>query len=78
MCGFTLARGHTRSGDPRGIPGIRWSQRCRWDRAILAFAEAYSAQNLEDYHRFEQAIADGRLECATIESTWQPNQGRPE
>jgi hypothetical protein len=31
----------------------------------VGFAEAYAAQNLEDYDRFRQAITDGRLECAT-------------
>ena len=29
-----------------------------------AFAEAYAAQNLEDFRQFRQAISDGRLECA--------------
>jgi hypothetical protein len=63
---MTLARGHARSGDAVAIRSYA-GKSDTLDRAIVAFAESYAAQNLEDYGRFERAIADGRLECAERE-----------
>ena len=63
LCGMTLARGHARSGDAVAIRSYA-GKSATLDRAIVAFAESYAAQNLEDYTRFRQAIAEGRLECA--------------
>ena len=68
LCGMTLARGHARTGESVSIAAYA-GKGTRLDRSIVAFAESYAAQNAEDYDRFRQAIADGRLECATIEST---------
>jgi uncharacterized protein (DUF2252 family) len=64
LCGMTLARGHARSGDSVAIAAYA-GKGSTLDTAIVGFAEAYAAQNLEDYDRFRQAITDGRLECAT-------------
>lgn len=66
LCGMTLARGHARSGDPVAIRSYA-GKGPALDSSIVAFAESYAAQNLADFHRFEQAIADGRLECAERE-----------
>jgi len=66
LCGMTLARGHARSGDAEAIRAYM-GKGDTLDRSIASFAEAYAAQNLEDYERFGQAIADGRLECSTPE-----------
>jgi uncharacterized protein (DUF2252 family) len=66
LCGMTLARGHARSGDAVAIRAYA-GKGSTLDGAIVSFAEAYAAQNLEDFHRFEAAIADGRLECAEKE-----------
>ena len=63
LCGMTLARGHARSGDAVAIRSYA-GKSATLDASIVAFAESYAAQNLEDFQRFEQAIADGRLECA--------------
>lgn len=64
LCGHTLARGHARSGDPAAIHGYAGKG---LDDDITEFAEAYSAQNLEDYERFRTAIDDGHLETARLE-----------
>ncbi len=63
LCGRTLARGHARSGDPLAISSYM-GKSGTFDRSIAAFAEAYAAQNLEDFARFEAAIGSGRLEAA--------------
>lgn len=63
LCAMTLARGHARSGDPVAIAAY-CGKGTALDTAIAAFAEAYADQNDEDYARFRQAIADGRLPAA--------------
>lgn len=63
LCGYTLARGHARSGDAVAIQAYA-GKSDTFDRAVVAFAEKYARQNLEDYEAFSQAIADGRLEVA--------------
>ena len=60
LCGRTLARGHARSGDPVAIASYIGTSD-RFAKAITTFAERYAAQNAEDFAKFEQAIADGRL-----------------
>jgi uncharacterized protein (DUF2252 family) len=65
LCGLTLARGHARSGDAEAIRAYA-GKGTRLDEAIAQFALAYARQNLEDYERFRQAIAEGRLPCAEI------------
>ncbi len=66
LCGMTLARGHARSGESVSIAAYA-GRGSTLDRSIAEFAESYAAQNADDYDRFRQAIADGRLECAEIE-----------
>ena len=66
LCGRTLARGHARSGDPAAIRGYTGGGK-NLDYAITAFAEKYSATNLQDFASFRAAIADGRLEAAETE-----------
>ena len=66
LCGTTLARGHARSGDAVAIRAYA-GKGSTLDSAVVSFAESYAAQNLEDYHAFQRAIADGRLECAASE-----------
>lgn len=66
LCGMTLARGHARTGDAVAIAAYL-GKGSKLDDSIAAFSMAYAALNREDYERFRQAIADGRLECAEIE-----------
>lgn len=60
ICGSTLALAHARSGDGAMIGGYL-GQGTVFDRAIAAFALAYSDQNAEDYKAMVAAIASGRL-----------------
>jgi len=63
LCGHTLARGHARSGDPVALRAYVGKGDVL-DGAITDFSEAYAAQNLQDYERFQEAIASARLEVA--------------
>lgn len=60
LCGLTLARGHARSGDRVAIAAYV-GRSGRLDDALVAFAEAYAAQNRDDHRAFCAAIDDGRL-----------------
>ena len=60
LCGWTLARGHARSGDAAAIAGYVGAGDVL-DQAMVAFAEAYADQNEADHAAFAEAIADGRL-----------------
>jgi uncharacterized protein (DUF2252 family) len=60
MCGWTLARAHARTGDRVAIAaylGLNDS----FDRAVLAFSEAYAEQNQRDYAALDAAVKSGRL-----------------
>ena len=72
---MTLARGHARSGDAVAIRSYA-GKGSTLDSAVVSFAESYAAQNLEDYHAFQRAIADGRLECADRPSDRRPTAAR--
>jgi hypothetical protein len=50
MCGWTLARGHARSGDRLAIAAYLGSGAV-FDEAIADFAAAYADQNERDYER---------------------------
>jgi uncharacterized protein (DUF2252 family) len=67
LCGRILARGHARSGDAVAITAYA-GKSDRLDKAITAFAEAYAAQNRQDFAAFTDAVASGRLEAAPTES----------
>jgi hypothetical protein len=64
LCGWTLARGHARSGDRIAIAAYLGIED-GFDRAVGAFAEAYADQNERDYEAFRAAVAAGRLEAQT-------------
>ena len=59
-CAWTLARAHARSGDPLAIAAYL-GKSDSFDRAILAFADAYADQNERDHAALVAAIADGRV-----------------
>ena len=63
-CGWTLARAHARSGDRIAIASYLGKTDV-FDRAIVAFAEAYADQNERDYAALKEAAAAGRI---TVES----------
>jgi uncharacterized protein (DUF2252 family) len=63
MCGWTLARGHARSGDRSAI-GAYLGRSESFDVAMAQFASAYADQNDADYQGFVDAAQAGRVEVA--------------
>ena len=64
VCGWTLARGHARSGDRIAIAAYLGSGDV-FDRAIADFAVAYADQNERDYEAVSDAVRSGRLGAET-------------
>lgn len=64
MCGWTLARAHARSGDRIAI-GSYLGKGDEFDRAIVAFSNAYADQNERDYAQLVEAVHGGRIEAQT-------------
>ena len=60
LCGWTLARGHARSGDAISI-GSYLGRGDTFDQAIADFARAYADQNELDHSALVDAIASGRV-----------------
>ncbi|MGO9977260.1 MAG: DUF2252 family protein [Solirubrobacteraceae bacterium] len=59
LCGWTLARAHTRSGDRIAIAAYLGT-RSTFYRAILEFSHAYAEQNERDHQRLTAAVSSGR------------------
>jgi uncharacterized protein (DUF2252 family) len=64
MCGWTLARGHARSGDRVAIAAYLGSGDA-FDRAICDYAAAYADQNERDYKALVAAVKGGRVTAQT-------------
>jgi uncharacterized protein (DUF2252 family) len=60
VCGRAMARAHARSGDPVAMAAYLGNG-TTFDKAILAFAEAYHEQTVQDHAALETAIESGRL-----------------
>ena len=60
LCGWALARGHARSGDPVALDGYLGTDTA-FDDAIGAFALAYADQTERDHQALVDAIAAGRI-----------------
>ncbi|MGN6872346.1 MAG: DUF2252 domain-containing protein [Solirubrobacteraceae bacterium] len=60
LCGWTLARAHSRSGDRIAIASYLGSGNA-FDRAILEFSRAYADQNESDYRALADAVEQGRV-----------------
>jgi len=60
LCGWTLARGHARSGDRIAIAAYLGGGD-RFDRAILEFSRAYAEQNERDYRALTKAVDSGTI-----------------
>lgn len=60
LCGWTLARGHARSGDPAAIAGYLGSDDSA-DHAFADFADRYADQTERDHSAFVAAIKSGRI-----------------
>jgi uncharacterized protein (DUF2252 family) len=64
MCGWTLARGHARSGDRIAIAAYLGRSDV-FDRAIVDFSVAYADQTERDYQALRDAVASGTLAAET-------------
>jgi uncharacterized protein (DUF2252 family) len=60
LCGWALARGHAKSGDPAIISGYL-GQRDTFDRAVASFAARYADQTERDHAAMAEAVKQGRL-----------------
>ena len=66
MCGWTLARGHARSGDRIAIAAYLGRSDV-FDRAVATFAELYADQSEKDHQALSEAVRTGRVK-ATAEA----------
>src|SRR5262249_21274220 len=64
LCGWALARGHAKSGDPALISGYL-GKNDSFDKAIAAFAVAYADQTERDHEAMVKAVKAGRLVAQT-------------
>ena len=64
LCGWTLARGHARSGDRIAIAAYL-GKSPSFDRAIVEFSHAYAEQNERDYRALAKAVKSGRITAET-------------
>jgi uncharacterized protein (DUF2252 family) len=62
LCAATLAHAHARSGDRIAIASYL-GRGTVFDRAVLAFSEAYAEQNDRDYKTLVDAAATGRIDA---------------
>ncbi len=62
MCGWTLSRGHARSGERHAIASYLGRSDV-FDRAIAEFSVAYADQNEVDYRALREAVKSGRLKA---------------
>jgi uncharacterized protein (DUF2252 family) len=60
LCGWTLARGHARTGDPVALAAYLGAGNT-FDKAITQFSTAYAAQNQADFSAFKSQIDAGEL-----------------
>jgi uncharacterized protein (DUF2252 family) len=61
-CGWTLARGHARSGDRVAMAGYL-GNKDTFDKAVAEFAATYAEVNDDDHHRLVTAIKKGRVKA---------------
>ncbi len=64
LCGWTLARGHARSGDRIAIAAYLGNGNS-FDRAIVEFSKAYAEQNDRDYQELVAAVKSGKIKAET-------------
>jgi uncharacterized protein (DUF2252 family) len=60
LCGWTLARGHARTGDPIAIAAYLGTSAV-FDRAVTEFSSKYAEQNDADFAAFTSKIDSGEL-----------------
>jgi uncharacterized protein (DUF2252 family) len=60
LCGWSLARGHAKAGEPALVSGYL-GRGDAFDRAVAAFASTYADQTERDHAAMVQAVRAGRL-----------------
>jgi uncharacterized protein DUF2252 len=60
LCGWTLARGHARTGDRIAIASYL-DGGAAFDQAMVEFAERYADLNERDYAALQEAAGAGRI-----------------
>jgi hypothetical protein len=60
VCGGSLARAHTRSGDRLAIASYLGRGR-NFDAAVAHFSQTYADQNERDYNRLADAVSAGEV-----------------
>ena len=68
LCGWALARGHARSGQPAEIAGYL-GDAATFEHALGDFAAAYADQTELDHRALLEAIGGGRISAATTGSS---------
>jgi len=63
LCGWTLARAHSRSGDRVALAGYLGTSNTL-DTVLTGFAEAYADQNAKDHAAMQEAASAGRIQVA--------------
>jgi uncharacterized protein (DUF2252 family) len=64
LCGWTLARAHARSGDLIAMASYLGTSDS-FDRALVAFSQAYAERNQSDYKELKAAVKSGRIAAET-------------
>jgi uncharacterized protein (DUF2252 family) len=62
ICGWTLARAHSRSGDAIAIAAYLGTGET-FDKAMASFSEIYADQNERDYAALQEAVDSGRVKA---------------
>jgi hypothetical protein len=62
LCGWALARGHARSGEPATISAYLGTDDA-FERAMATFAEGYADQTERDHAALTAAIRSGRIKA---------------
>jgi hypothetical protein len=60
LCGWALARGHARSGQPAELAAYLGADTA-FEHALAQFATAYADQTERDFEAFTTAIRTGRI-----------------
>lgn len=71
ICGWTLARAHSRSGSPKAIAAYLGNG-ASFDKAMVEFAASYADQNEADYRALLAAIKAGRVQRSAPPAQAQP------
>jgi uncharacterized protein (DUF2252 family) len=64
FCGWALARAHAKASGSAAMIAGYLGPSATFDQALLEFAQAYAAQNEEDYHMLVDAVHAGKIQAS--------------